>query len=259
MPDRINLKNVAIVLHKTRYPENIGAAARAILNMGIQDLIVVAPRNYEKSKALKLATHAAASLIENLKIYDNLQDALAPFQYIVGTTARLGGERQVVNTPGIMAERLVPISQTNRVALLFGPEDAGLSNVDIRACHALVNIPTAEFSSINLAQAVMILCYELFLASRTGKKIFVPRLASRHELDGMYAQLKEILVRISFINPENPDYWMNNLRRFFNRYGLRARDVSIVRGICRQIDWYGGKCYQDGLKENSKKPQGDNE
>ena len=257
MHARINLKNVAIVLHKTRYPENIGAAARAILNMGIQDLIVVAPRNFEKAKALKLATHAAAGIIENLKTYDNLQDALAPFQYVVGTTARLGGERQVVNAPGQMAERLVPISQANRIALLFGPEDAGLANQDIRACHALVNIPTAEFSSINLAQAVMILCYELFLASRTAKKEFVPRLASRHELDGMYTQLQEILVRISFINPENPDYWMNNLRRFFNRYGLRAREVSILRGICRQIDWYGGKCYQDGLITGAKAAKGD--
>ncbi len=257
MPDRINLKNVAIVLHKTRYPENIGAAARAMLNMGIHDLIVVAPRNFEKPKALKLATHAAAGLIDNLKTYDNLQDALAPFQYVVGTTARLGGERQVVNTPGKMAERLVAISQSNRIALLFGPEDAGLSNIDLRACHALVNIPTAEFSSINLAQAVMILCYELFSASRTVKKTFVPRLASRHELDGMYAQLQEILVRISFINPENPDYWMNNLRRFFNRYGLRAREVSIIRGICRQIDWYGGKCYRDGLKAGDKTTQED--
>jgi tRNA/rRNA methyltransferase len=75
----------------------------------------------------------------------------------------------------------------------------------------------------------------------------------------MYAQLKDILVRISYINPENPDYWINNLRRFFNRYGLRAREVSIIRGVCRQIDWYGGKCYRDGLHANAEteKDQGD--
>jgi len=251
MPERINLNNVAIVLHKTRYPENIGAAARAILNMGIQQLVVVAPRNFEKPKALKLATHAAAGIIENLKTYDTLSEALASFQYVVGTTARLGGQRQVINTPAKLAGRLVPISQNNRIAVLFGPEDKGLSNLDIRACHALVNIPTADFTSINLAQAVMILCYELFLASRETKPGFVPRLATRHELDGMYAQLKEVLVRISYINPENPDYWMNNLRRFFNRYSLRAREVSIIRGICRQVDWYGGKRYQDGLQAGS--------
>jgi tRNA/rRNA methyltransferase len=259
MPDKINLKNVSIVLHRPRYSENIGAAARAILNMGIQDLIVVAPHNYDQLKALKLATHVAADIIANLKIYDSLTGALEPFQYVVGTTARLGGQRQLVNTPGSLAERLIPISQRNQIALVFGPEDKGLSNIDLRACHALVNIPTAKFTSINLAQAVMILCYELFQASRPPKQAFAPRLASRHELDGMYAQLQEILVRISYINPENPDYWMNNLRRFFNRYGLRAREVSIIRGICRQINWYGGKCYQDGLQAGPAHAKGDGE
>ena len=259
MTAKINLDNVTIILHKPRYSENIGAAARAILNMGIQDLIVVAPPNFEKPKALKLATHMAAGIIDDLKIYDHLDDALASFQYVIGTTARLGGERQVVNTPNTLAERLIPISQNNRIALLFGPEDKGLSNIEIRACHTLVNIPTADFASINLAQSVMILCYELFLASRSDTEAFIPRLASRHELDGMYAQLKDILVRISYINPENPDYWINNLRRFFNRYGLRAREVSIIRGVCRQIDWYGGKCFRDGLqaKVETEKGEGD--
>ena len=257
MNAKINLDNISIVLHKPRYSENIGAAARAILNMGIQNLIVVAPPQFEKSKALKLATHAAAGIIEELKIYDQLEDALASFQYVVGTTARLGGQRQVVSTPRTLAERLIPISQNNRIALLFGPEDKGLSNIEIRACHALVNIPTADFASINLAQAVMILGYELYLATQAEKEAFVPRLASRHELDGMYAQLKEILVRISYINPENPDYWINNLRHFLNRYGLRAREVSIIRGICRQIDWYGGKCFRDGMEAKAAMPNED--
>jgi tRNA/rRNA methyltransferase len=224
-------------------------------NMGIDDLIVVAPRNFDKLKALKLATHAAAGTIERLRIYDNLVEALDAFAYVVGTTARLGGQRHVINTPAKLAEHLIPVSRANRIALLFGPEDKGLSNVDIRSCHMLVNIPTAEFASINLAQAVMIICYELFQASRVAKKAFAPRLATRHELDGMYAQLSEILVRISYINPENPDYWMNNLRRFFNRYSLRAREVSIIRGICRQIDWYGGKCYQDGWASANKQTE----
>ena len=73
-----------------------------------------------------------------------------------------------------------------------------------------------------------------------------------HELEGMYDQLKDILVRISYINPENPDYWMNKLRHFFNHAPLRARDVSIIRGICRQINWYGEKCYTDGRQGRPK-------
>lgn len=252
MPHRINLDNVAVVLHRPRYPENIGAAARAMRNMGIRQLAVVAPENFEMTKVLKMATHAASDVVKQIRIFKTLPKALSPYGYVVGTTARLGGQRQVVQTPSTLSPRLVPISQENRIALLFGPEDRGLSNKDIRFCHALVNIPTAAFSSLNLAQAVMIMCYEIFLAGREENEAFTPRLATRHELDGMYAQLKDILVRISYINAENPDYWMNRIRHFLNRLNLRAREVSVIRGICRQIDWYGKKCYGDGMKDSSK-------
>ena len=99
----------------------------------------------------------------------------------------------------------------------------------------------------------MVLCYSLYTATMDTKQEFAQRLANRHELDGMYEQLKDILVRISYINPENHDYWMNKLRLFFNRLNLRAREVSIIRGICRQIDWYGKKCRQDGANGRTDK------
>ncbi len=180
-----------------------------------------------------------------------MKEALSSFNYVVGTTARLGGQRQVVHTPLTLARNLIPISVKNRIAILFGPEDKGLSNEDIRYCHALVNIPTTEFSSLNLAQSVMILCYEIFIAGGEANEEFTPRMASRHELDGMYDQLKDILVRISYINSENPDYWLNHFRRFFTRLQLRAKEVNIIKGLCRQVDWYGKKCYEDGKKERT--------
>jgi tRNA/rRNA methyltransferase len=251
--ERIVLDHVEIILLRPRYPENIGAAARAIRNMGIGQLVVVSPENCDLTRILKMATHVASDVVEEMKVFEGLKDAVAPYQYIVGTTARLGGERQTVFSPPEMVKILGPISRENRIAILFGPEDRGLTNEDIRLCHALVNIPTAEFSSLNLAQAVMIICYELFKARlRSGQKK-VPQLAERHELEGMYKQLQEILIRVDFIKPDNPDYWMNNMRRFFNRLPLRAKEVRIIRGICRQIDWYSKKCYKDG-KEN-KKPE----
>jgi tRNA/rRNA methyltransferase len=249
MSDRVNLDNISIVLLQPRYSENIGAAARAMRNMGIRQLVIVDPENFELSKALKLATHFASDIIEKSKFHGDLKEALAPFNYVVGTTARLGGQRQVVRTPLTLARKLIPISAKNRIAILFGPEDKGLSNEDIRHCHALVNIPTTEFSSLNLAQSVMILCYEIFNAGVEANEEFTPRMASRHELDGMYDQLKDILVRISYINSENPDYWLNHFRRFFTRLQLRAKEVNIIRGLCRQVDWYGKKCYEDGKKE----------
>jgi len=249
MPSKINRDRISIVLLRPRYPENIGAAARAMCNMGIDRLVIVDAQDYDLEKVLKLATHAALKIVENIEFYSDLKTALSPFNFVVGTTARLGGQRQVVCSPAKLAEKLVGISAENRTAFLFGPEDRGLSNEDIRLCHVLVNIPTASFSSLNLAQAVMILCYEIFKARSDKTESFVPRLAGRHELDGMYEQVKETLVKISFINPENPDYWMNRLRYFFTRLQLRAKEVNIIRGVCRQIDWYARKCYAEGLQK----------
>jgi tRNA/rRNA methyltransferase len=252
MPDKINLQNIAIVLQGTRYPENIGAAARAMLNMGIERLILVDPQNYDLARINKMATHAASVVVERLEVYATLKEALAGFNYVVGTTARLGGQRKIVRSPAKLAQKLAPLSDQNRIAVLFGPEDRGLSNVDIRSCHTLVNIPTAEFSSLNLAQAVMVTCYELFRFSLDKPGEIAPRLANQHELEAMYDQLKDVLMRISFINSDNPDYFMNNLRHFFARMQLRAKEVQIIRGICRQVNWYGKKCYDDGLNKKDK-------
>ena len=253
MAASLNLKNVSIILNRPRYPENIGAAARAMRNMGFEHLIVVNPHNCDMSRVLKMATHAASEVVEKMEVFEDLQTALGPLNYIVGTTARLGGQRQLVSSAARLASKLVPVCEENRAGLLFGPEDRGLTNEDIRLCHELVNIPTAEFSSLNLAQAVMIVCYELRRFNQPEGKSFVPRLANRHELEGMYTQLKDILVRISYIQPDNPDYFMNNIRHFGTRMKLRAKEVSIIRGICRQIDWYGRKCFQDGQEKKGDK------
>jgi tRNA/rRNA methyltransferase len=124
-----------------------------------------------------------------------------------------------------------------------------LTNAELRLCHWLVTIPTAEFSSLNLAHAVMLLCYEIFTAGAEIPAAPIPRLANRYELDGMYEQVKDILTRIHYVNPENPDYWMHKIRQFFTRLQLSAKEVSIIRGICRQVDWYARKRYEDGRRE----------
>jgi tRNA/rRNA methyltransferase len=251
MPENICRANVRFVLHRPRFPENIGAAARAMRNMGFGRLTLVQPENYVAERVHRMATHVARDVVDGIAHCDSLAEALDDCQYVVGTTARLGGERQVVSTPEAAARRLVSISRINQVAVLFGPEDRGLTNEELRTCHALVNIPTADFASLNLAQAVMVMCYALFTAEddHSPGESFVPRLATRHELDGMFDQLRDILVRISYINPENPDYWLNRLRHFFTRLQLRAREVSIIRGICRQVDWYARENYAAGLAE----------
>ncbi|MDA8404067.1 MAG: RNA methyltransferase [Desulfobacteraceae bacterium] len=254
MERTINLDNITIVLNRPRFPENIGAAARAARNMGIRNLMVIRPENDDIEKIMRLATHEARDIVESMGRFDDFSEALSSFHYVVGTTARLGGERKAVNRPTEIARLLADISSLNRIAIVFGPEDRGLVNEEIRLCHRLINIPTADFSSINLAQAVMIVCYELFQSTRIEADRFTPRLATRHELDGMYERLRDVLVRINYILPDNTDYWMSRMRLFLARMPLRAREVSIIRGICRQIDWYGKKCYMDGQAGNPPDP-----
>lgn len=246
MCQKIRMENVAIVLHDTRIPENIGAAARAAANMGVGQLIVSAPRHLDMERVLKVATHSASGLVKAMKVCSTLPEALGAFNWIVGTTARLGGTRRVNSSPADLAAKLIPISSKNRVAVLFGPEDRGLTNEDLQLCHELVNIPTAGFSSLNLAQAVMVMCYELFQARTRAPECHIPRLACRHELENMYEELKETFARIHYINHENPEHRLDKARNFLSRYQLRAREVSIIRGLCRQVVRYGSQCYKDG-------------
>ena len=172
MSQKVCMENVVIVLHDTRIPENIGAAARAAANMGVGQVILSAPRNFDMERVLKVATHSASGLVQAMEVCNTLPEALGAFNWVVGTTARLGGTRRVNASPADLAAKLIPISSENRVAVLFGPEDRGLTNEDLQLCHDLVNIPTAGFSSLNLAQAVMVMCYELFKA-RTQHRNFI--------------------------------------------------------------------------------------
>jgi len=233
--------NIAIVLVEPQIPENIGAAARAMNNMGIGRLILVSPKNPDRDRMLKSATLHSARVIDNIEIYGDVKEAVSGFGYVAGTTARLGTMRPAMTTPRSLAQKLADVSQKNMTAILFGPEDRGLANEHLQYCHTITTIPTSDFSSLNLAQAVLIICYEIFSAGMKQTKSSVPRLANSFELEGMYSHLKDVLLKIGFINQENPDHWMMYVRRFLSRLPLRAREVRIIRGICRQIDWYTGK------------------
>lgn len=241
------LDNVGIVLMEPKYPENIGAAARCAMNMGISQLIVVRDETPDGERMLKMATHKAAHLIENLKLYRNLAEALAPYSHVVGTTARQGRKRRIENSPRFMMDTILPLLRNNRVAVLFGPEHRGLTNDDLKYCQTTVTIPTADFSSLNLAQAVAIICYELYWGIMYSGKVVPssPKLATSHELEGMYEHVEKLLNRIGFLRTNDASYWIRNIRQFLGRVGLRAKEARIIRGFCRQFMWYA-----DQLKKN---------
>jgi len=164
MPEDALFDHITLVLHQPRFAENIGASARAAWNMGLSHIILVNPEDTDWDRMTKLSTHVARGLLEKMETYSSLSEALAPFHYIVGTTSRLGGQRKEVIGPSQAAEKIRSLGHQNRIAILFGPENRGLSNEELRFCHSTVHIPTASASSLNLAQAVLVLCYEIFLA-----------------------------------------------------------------------------------------------
>jgi tRNA/rRNA methyltransferase len=248
------LARVAIVLVEPKYPENIGAAARCAMNMGLSRLIVVREEEPDREKMLMMATHKAAHLIEALELHRDLAAALAPFTYIIGTTARHGRQRTAVVTPREMVARLLPVLPANQVAILFGPEHRGLTNDDLKYCQLLTTIPTAEFSSLNLAQAVAIHCHELYsgLLQVESQPRPLAKLADSRELEGMYAHLEEMLTTIDFLKNDDYEYWMRNIRLFLGRVGLRSKEVRLIRGFCRQFAWYNEQLAGEGNKEDSR-------
>jgi len=241
---RTKTDNITIILNKPKYSGNIGSAARCLKNMEIERLCVVGHKDPDLKTMQQMATHVAADIVDNIQYHENLQEALADFHYIVGTTARMGSKsaREPIIEPREMAMRFVDISQNNKIALVFGPEDRGLTNEELKYCHALVNIPTSDkLKSVNLSHAVMICCYEIFVACSEPVKRFSPRLATSAELEAMYGHLRKMFLNIEFINYENPEYWMMFIRRFFSRIKLYSKEVRIIRGICRHVERYAEK------------------
>ena len=239
-PATLLWERLAVVLLRPKFAENVGSVARACLNMGCGRVILVDPQNYDHERALPLATVHAAHLLEQAVHVPELPEALARFTQVYGTTARIGGWRKHLLSPAQAAAKIVKqIHSGQEVALLFGPEDRGLSNAEIEVCSSLIHIPMARTGvSLNLAQAVLILLYECFLAvsgkSGTGEDP-IRRHATHEEQEALFALLKEVLMAVDFIQEDNPDYWMLRVRRLVQRMGLRREEFNVLMGICRQV------------------------
>ncbi len=240
-----------VVLVEPRFPENIGMAARACANMGVSDLVLVRPERFDLARALPLATAQGASLLETARLADSLAEALSGLTMAVGATARTGGWRKNPLSPEKAAREIgEAVGDGGRAALVFGPEDCGLSNEHIDLCTRLVTIPTARGgSSLNLAQAVLLLLYECFKVCgeadssrhnpRRGKSGAGSRTATLAEEALLFNSLQAGLQRLDVIPRENAAWFMQPLRRYLRRSGLRRHEFDFLMGVCRQI---GLKC-----------------
>lgn len=238
------LDDLAVVLFRPKYPENVGSAARACLNMGVTNLILVDPYNFDIEKARPLATAHAKHILEQARIVDTLAEAVDGFTAVYGTTARTGGWRKGIMSPatlaGVVDERL---RSGGKVAIVFGPEDKGLTNDETSICSGLMTIPTSrEGTSLNLAQAVVVVLYECFKKSLDAP--FTPdgppqeRPTTVQEQEALFDNLQESLLAIDFLKDDNPDYWMLPVRRFFSKINLKRNEFNLLMGVCRQIQWF---------------------
>jgi tRNA (cytidine32/uridine32-2'-O)-methyltransferase len=233
----MNPDNIRIVLVNTTHPGNIGGVARAMKNMGLQRLCLVAPRDYPNEQAVWRAA-AATDILDAAVVVPTLHDAIGDCQFVVGTSARerripwpLLGARQC-------AQRIALASGREQVAILFGREDRGLTNEELQVCNLHLNIPTAEaYSSLNLAMAVQIVAYELcMLASSTETPHsevdqWDAPFASRDNMERFYTHLEETLVAIEFLDPAAPRQLLSRLRRLYSRVRLDEMELNILRGI----------------------------
>jgi tRNA/rRNA methyltransferase len=236
----MNVNNrVSIVLVEPQSPGNVGMVCRAMKNMGVSDLRLVNPCPIDHPEALKFAV-SARDLLERARIFPSLAEALADTSVSVATTRRHGKYRQEIYSPAEVARKITAGDGGDHAALVFGREDSGLTTEEVSLCTWHATIATSpDYGSMNLAQSVLVFCYELFGARNTGEdgQPAVRDLAGSQELETLYGHMERTLMRIGFLNPQNPAHLMRTLRRIYARAGLDTREVAVLRGLMSQIDW----------------------
>ncbi|MCO6440493.1 MAG: RNA methyltransferase [Nitrococcus mobilis] len=239
----MNPDNVRIVLLGTTHPGNIGSAARAMKTMGLSRLHLVAPRHYPDPRAQATAGHAA-DVLSAACVHDDLAAALHDTRLVLGLTARARRLAADALDARRGALQIAEASRAYPVALLFGREDSGLTNAQLSCCHGVVHIPANPvYPVLNLAAAVQIVCYELFLASgclegkwqKPPPAAAVP-LAPMAELESFYGHLQRIM-QVSGYSRHRPDgLLMRRLRRLFNRARPERAELNLLRGILTAIE-----------------------
>jgi tRNA/rRNA methyltransferase len=207
-------------------------------NMGLDRLRLVQPRCSIDDEAVRMA-RGGRVILEGARRFRDTRGALRGIRLVIGTTAKTGGNRAHTSPIRSVAPLLVQQAARQPIGILFGPEDTGLLDDDLMLCHRMVRIPThSRFRSLNLSQAVMVVCYELHLATVESRPARVLNLAPAASVEAMYGQLEDALLRIDFLHDKNARHMMFALRRLLGRAGLEPGDVALLRGIARQVAWY---------------------
>ena len=239
MSTKINYDQFEIVLCRTSHPGNIGSTARAIKTMGFSKLTLINPKQFPHRDANALAA-GAEDVLNNAKVVKTIEEALIDSHLIIGFTARQRELSQEHKNIRKIAKDLKNEPPQKKIALLFGNETNGLSNDEIKHCHKLGYINSNEnYSSLNLAQAVQIICYEIRMHLSEGdgiiKLIKENELVSHEIQNGFYVHLEQLLTEIGFLKKIQGERLMQRLRLLFNRTTMEKDEVNILRGILTDI------------------------
>ena len=233
-----------MVLVNTSHPGNIGASARAMKNMGLENLVLVRPKEFPSGVAIGRAA-AAVDLLEQARVVNSLDEAIADCGLVIGASARSRSIPWPLLTPEQCARRVLAETGGNRAALVFGREDTGLSNEELQLCHYHVRIPShPDCSSLNLAAAVLVVCYELYKAALSAEegefeeleRDWDQQLATGEAFAHFVEHLERVLVAVDFHDPNNPRQLMQRLRRLFGRIRLDVMEINILRGMLTHIE-----------------------
>lgn len=238
------LDQIRIVMIQTTHPGNIGAVARAMKNMGLSDLCLVAPKHFPDPEADARAS-GATDILDDTRVVETLDAALEDCHFVVGTSARGRHIPWPITTPRQMASIAASLQPGKRMAVLFGREDRGLTNDELHRCHHHVHIPTnPDFSSLNVAAAVQVIAYELRIASLESDEQASLQwgtdwdidLADAREIELMFEHLEKTLVHVDFLDPNNPRQLMTRLRRLFLRAVPDRVEINVMRGLLTAVN-----------------------
>jgi tRNA/rRNA methyltransferase len=238
-----SLARFRVVLVRTSHPGNIGATARAMLTMGLTQLVLVEPAHFPDPEATALARGATA-VLDSARCVNTLDEALEGCALVIGLSARRREFAGRVLPLRDAAQEAVAHTPTGDVALVFGTEMSGLSNAELERCAIVATIPAnPAYSSLNVAAAAQVAAYELRVASGESEVWSAPRFAAatHDDMEGLHAHAEQTLMALNFLHPEMPRRLLPRLRRLFARAGLEREEVNILRGILARVDQFVAK------------------
>lgn len=239
------LQGIRMVMVNTTHPGNIGAAARAIKNMGLSRLYLVDPKEFPAEKAVWRAA-GALDVLDKTVVVGTLEEAIADCGLVVGTSARGRRIPWPMLTPRECGARAVAEACQHEVAIVFGREDRGLTNEELQKCNFHVTIPSnPEYGVLNVAAALQVICYEIRMAWIEATEGRAPHFddwdvppANQEQMEHYFRHLEETLAQLNFLDPDNPRQTITRIRRLYNRLRLDEMELAILRGMLTAVQNY---------------------